>query len=230
MAFNGDTVGLEPWGVGIGVGDRPVHAYGPARLARGLPDGQTGAVTAIQRANSDLRLSPHFHTLFLDRLFGPDRDGKGYLFHPAPAPSQEEIEQLVQPIRIVLDPDERPLGKGALCGQSHGFNLQGATRVAANDKQGRERLCRYILRPPLANDRLSILDDGDVRLGLKRPGSDGTSSVQMPPLVLIARLAALVGARAPETCRPLPWCAFLARILAQRSGPHARRSRCASSR
>ena len=34
----------------------------------GLPDGETGAVTVIQRANSDLRLSPHFHTLFLDGL------------------------------------------------------------------------------------------------------------------------------------------------------------------
>jgi hypothetical protein len=27
-----------------------------------------------------------------------------------------------------------------------GFNLQSATRVAINDKAGRERLCRYILR------------------------------------------------------------------------------------
>jgi hypothetical protein len=135
------------------------------------------------------------------------------MFHPAPAPSQEEIEGLVekastgisrflqrrgvitlvtapgdgevtvvtdetmgekdpllakllaaatagadpagpankrQPVRIVLDPDERPVAKGALCGQTHGFNLQGATRVAANDKAGRERLCRYILRPPLS--------------------------------------------------------------------------------
>jgi hypothetical protein len=43
-----------------------------------------------------------------------------------------------------------------LCGQSQGFNLQAATRVAANDKPGRKRLCRYILRPPLANDRLSL--------------------------------------------------------------------------
>jgi hypothetical protein len=97
-----------------------------------------------------------------------------------------------QPIRIVLDPDERPVGKGALCGQSRGFNLQGATRVAANDKAGRERLCRYILRPPLANDRLSMLDDGHVRLDFKRPWSDGTASVQLPPLALLARLAALV--------------------------------------
>jgi hypothetical protein len=31
-----------------------------------LPDSETGAVTVIQRANSDLRLSSHFHTLFLD--------------------------------------------------------------------------------------------------------------------------------------------------------------------
>jgi len=81
-----------------------------------------------------------------------------------------------------------------LCGQSHGFNLQGASRVAANDKPGRERLCRYILRPPLANDRLKILDDGNVRLEFKRPWSDGTSSLHLPPLALIARLAALVPA------------------------------------
>jgi hypothetical protein len=34
------------------------------RLAdRGIPDGECGAVTVIQRANSDLRLSPHFHVL-----------------------------------------------------------------------------------------------------------------------------------------------------------------------
>jgi hypothetical protein len=60
-----------------------------------LLDGETGAVTAIQRANSDLLLSPHFHTLFLDGVYGPDVDGKGQMFYPAPAPRQEEVEQLV---------------------------------------------------------------------------------------------------------------------------------------
>jgi hypothetical protein len=44
----------------------------------------------------------------------------------------------------------------------------------------------------LANDRLSILDDGNVRLAFKKPWSDGTTSVDFPPLALIARLAALV--------------------------------------
>ena len=68
----------------------------------------------------------------------------------------------------------------------------GATRVAANDKQGRLTLCRYILRPPLANDRLKIVDDSHVRLDFKKPWSDGTTSVDLHPLALIARLAALV--------------------------------------
>ena len=56
--------------------------YRKRHVTRGLPEGETGAVTVIQRANSDLRLSPHFHTLFLDGVYGPDRDGKGRMFHP----------------------------------------------------------------------------------------------------------------------------------------------------
>jgi hypothetical protein len=105
------------------------------------------------------------------------------------------------------------VGKGALCGHSHGFNLQNATRVAANDRDGRERLCRYILRPPLANDRLRILDDGDVRLDFKRPWSDGTSWVELPPLTLIARLAALVP---PPRRHAVLYCGVLSSHAASR--------------
>jgi hypothetical protein len=64
-------------------------------VERGLPAGETGAVTVIQRANSDLRLNPHLHTIFLDGVYSPDVDGKGQMFHPAPAPTQEEVEALV---------------------------------------------------------------------------------------------------------------------------------------
>jgi hypothetical protein len=74
-----------------------------------------------------------------------------------------------RPVRIVLDPDDQPIAKGKLCAQEYGFNLHGATRVAANDKQGRLTLCKYILRPPLANDRLKILDDETVRIDFKKP-------------------------------------------------------------
>ena len=77
-----------------------------------------------------------------------------------------------KPIRIVLDPDAHPVAKGNLCEQQAGFNLHAATKIAANYEQGRLALCKYILRPPLANDRLKILDDSVVRLEFKKtPGS-----------------------------------------------------------
>ena len=74
-------------------------------------------------------------------------------------------------------------------------------------------MCRYILRPPLANDRLKILDDGDVRLELKRPWSNGTSSVKLPPLTLIARLAALVP---PPRRHTVLYCGILSSHAASR--------------
>jgi hypothetical protein len=152
--------------------------YRRRHVQRGLPVGESGAVTVIQRANSDLRLNPHFHTVFLDGVYSPDVDGKGQMFHPALAPSQQEIEALVCRTgkRILRFLQRR----------------HAATKVAANDKQGRLALCKYILRPPLANDRLKVLDDGNVQLDFKKPWSDGTSAVELAPLALIARLAALV--------------------------------------
>ena len=69
--------------------------YRRRHLERDLPAGETGAVTVIQRANSDLRLNPHLHTVFLDGVYAPDRGSRGQMFHPAPTPTQQEIEAVV---------------------------------------------------------------------------------------------------------------------------------------
>jgi len=50
-------------------------------------------------------------------------------------------------------------------------------RVAANDRDGLEHLARYLARPPVATDRLTLLADGRVALRFKRPLSDGTEAV-----------------------------------------------------
>jgi len=42
------------------------------------------------------------------------------------------------------------------------------------------------------HEREEILPDGNVKLEFKRPWSDGTTSIELSPLALIARLAALV--------------------------------------
>ena len=133
------------------------------------------------------------------------------------------------PVRIVLDPDATPVAKGKLCGQQAGFNLHAQTKVAANDKKGRENLCKYILRQPLANDRLKILDDGNVRLEFKRPWSDGTSSVDLAPLALVARLAAIIPPSS-SPCRQILGGNLLTLQPPQPSRPRPRRGRARGKR
>ena len=64
--------------------------------------------------------------------------------------------------------------------------------LAAHERCGLERLCRYILRPPVATGRVERLADGRVRVGLKRVWSDGTTAMEFSPLELTERLAALI--------------------------------------
>ena len=72
--------------------------------------------------------------------------------------------------------------------------VQTAAGVAARaeERKKRERLCRYISRPPVAEKRLSLTAGGNVRYRLKTPYRDGTTHVIFEPLDFIARLAALV--------------------------------------
>jgi hypothetical protein len=76
--------------------DTVTRWYRQRQADRGLPGGQCGSVTAIHRASSDIRCDPHFHCLFLDGVYAPDGDGKGQMFHPAPAPTQQDVEQVVE--------------------------------------------------------------------------------------------------------------------------------------
>lgn len=73
-----------------------------------------------------------------------------------------------------------------------GFHLHAAVRAAADDRKAKATLCRYIVRPPIANDRLRLLPDGRVELRLKRAYTDGTTHMLFAPLDFIARLVALI--------------------------------------
>ena len=50
----------------------------------------------------------------------------------------------------------------------------------------------YVARPALSDDRLTLLDDGQLALKLKRQWADGTTAIVLPPDELLCRLAALV--------------------------------------
>jgi hypothetical protein len=73
-----------------------------------------------------------------------------------------------------------------------GFSLHAATCASADDARGREALVRYALRPPIAQERLHLLANDLVRIELRRPFRDGTVAVDLDPLSLLCRLAAMV--------------------------------------
>ena len=57
--------------------------------------------------------------------------------------------------------------------------MHAATRAGADDDKGREALLRYILRPPIAQERVMPGPEGLVRIALKKRFSDGTVAVDM---------------------------------------------------
>jgi hypothetical protein len=83
--------------------------------------------------------------------------------------------------------------------QAHleGFDLHANVWVSANDRAGLERLCRYVLRPPFAQERLRLRSDGRVALELKMAWRDGTRELVFEPLEFLERLAAMTPR--PET-------------------------------
>jgi hypothetical protein len=88
-----------------------------------------------------------------------------------------------------VDTDEM---HSAAVGQVAGFNLHAGVAARADQRHKLERLCRYITRPAVSEQRLALTAQGKVRYQLKTPYRDGTTHVIFEPLDFISRLAALV--------------------------------------
>jgi hypothetical protein len=94
---------------------------------------------------------------------------------------------------------------------SGAFDLHANVAVRAGDRRRLEHLCRYVRRPPVAQDALTLTPQGHVLLRLRRPWRDGTRAIRFAPSELLEKLAALIprpranllihhGAFAPRGC------------------------------
>jgi putative transposase len=90
------------------------------------------------------------------------------------------------------NPEERFESSGSRCALVSGFSVHAGVAIRAVDRKGLERLCKYVMRPPLAAGRLAQLPDGRLSYQLKTPWKNGTTHVIFEPLEFMARLAALV--------------------------------------
>jgi len=76
-----------------------LDVYRRGARARSIAGGQTGMVTALQRAGGALNANLHFHTLVLDGVFTAGPEG-ALTFHPAPGPSDAAVAAALTTIRL----------------------------------------------------------------------------------------------------------------------------------
>ena len=118
--------------------------------------------------------------------------------------------QRVMRVGSTPDAPTEPVG-GGLHAASGGFDLHAGVAVPAGDRDRLEHLCRYVLRPPIAQNALELDAAGSILLRLRRPWRDGTWAVRFAPTELLEKLAAMIpkprinllvyhGAFAPHAC------------------------------
>jgi hypothetical protein len=75
-----------------------------------------------------------------------------------------------------VDTDEM---HSAAVGQVAGFNLHAGVAARADQRHKLERLCRYITRPAVSEQRLTLTAQGKVRYQLKTPYRDSTTHLML---------------------------------------------------
>ena len=186
-------------------------------LAKASEDARGGSVTFVQWFGSSLNLHVHFHTLALDGVYVPgDTPAAPPRFVRAPEPTSDQLRWLCtrvveraarlvarRPWREPVDERQTQVFKvhGAeprepaqkrLHARVEGFDLHASAPMEAHGRVAVERFCRYALRGPIANGRLSKGPRDLLTYRLKTPRPDGTTAIVLSPRALIERLARLI--------------------------------------
>ena len=179
-----------------GVAVRAVLAFLRRRARReGVADGRSGAVVVVQRFGGALNLNIHLHALVLDGVF--TNDGGAVRFHPVRRLTHEDVAEVValvaQRVRRCGDPPENvaTATPGPCHAHAAGFDLHAGLLVRDGQRNRLERVCRYALRPPLAQERLHQTREGEIWLTLRHRWAEGTTHLRFDPLELLERLAVL---------------------------------------
>ena len=72
--------------------------------------------------------------------------------------------------------------------KANGFSLHAGVATQAHERKKLERICRYVARPAVSEQRLTLTKDGRVRYELKTPYSNGTTHVIFEPLDFMYRM------------------------------------------
>ena len=110
---------------------------------------------------------------------------------PSPAKDGQPGWLLADQQAIVSGPIETP-PPVASAFETVGFSVHAGVRVDAYDVAGRERLCRYITRPPYAAEQLEWTKDGRISLRLPKPKRTGETHIFFTPTQFLRRLTSQI--------------------------------------
>ena len=79
-----------------------------------------------------------------------------------------------------------------LVAKNSGFSMHAGVNTDSHERDKLEKICRYIARPAISEERLSTNSVGDVVYRFKKPWDDGTTAIKLTPLEFMEKLAALV--------------------------------------
>ncbi len=82
--------------------------------------------------------------------------------------------------------------KSPRCALLGGFSVHANVSISAGKKDALERLCRYIVRPPVALSRLAQLSDGAICYRVKNLAPHQPAVLRFEPLVFMRKLAQLI--------------------------------------
>ena len=83
-------------------------------------------------------------------------------------------------------------GAKSRCARLEGFSLHANVAVPAHARERLEHLCRYLVRPPLAVERLTESSHGQVVFELPHPRADGATHLLLDPLELLEKISVLI--------------------------------------
>lgn len=105
--------------------------------------------------------------------------------------NRDEFFKLPVPIGKVQETPFQEF-KGYRCHYEDGFSLHAKIKIKAENREGLERLCRYVMRGPIAKERIQYSGDGNVLLKLKTPYDNGTTHLKFSPDQFIKRVISLI--------------------------------------
>ena len=205
---------LVPEGVYIFVGDKPVFKKAPKITDEDVERPLTEISAKIRRhlvkkgylnTDGEICLNPEVSSVFSENeavSMAAESSLRNRIAFG------ENAGKFVTKIGSGFDYEEEiPVVKSRLCRTMHGFSPHCATAVKTSDRKGPKRLVSYMARGPISNERVTLTNQGKVKLKLKTNYSDAATHLLFTKSEFIERLIALIP---PPRTHLVRWAGFFA--------------------